>query len=184
MDDADCPMASEDEKAEWTCKPGSVAARMRAARRPFLYGADCSTPPAAYPEVVSGRTSPKTRCACAHASCFLFGLAPGGVYLAEPVTRPAGELLPHRFTLTADGRTIGGGLLSAALALALRPVGVTDHPVLRSPDFPPVATQTRDRRPSSPLRTSIIQIILSYCTLSSLMDKIPMHDTCAWLDTL
>ncbi len=30
----------------------------------------------------------------------LFGLAPDGVYLAGPVTRPAGELLPHRFTLT------------------------------------------------------------------------------------
>ncbi len=31
----------------------------------------------------------------------LFGLAPGGVYRARPVTRPAGELLPHRFTLTS-----------------------------------------------------------------------------------
>ena len=31
----------------------------------------------------------------------LFGLAPDGVYRARPVTRPAGELLPHRFTLTA-----------------------------------------------------------------------------------
>ncbi len=31
----------------------------------------------------------------------LFGLAPGGVCLARLVTRPAGELLPHRFTLTA-----------------------------------------------------------------------------------
>jgi len=30
----------------------------------------------------------------------LLGLAPGGVYRAEPVTRPAGALLPHRFTLT------------------------------------------------------------------------------------
>ena len=31
----------------------------------------------------------------------LFGLAPDGVCRARPVTRPAGELLPHRFTLTA-----------------------------------------------------------------------------------
>ena len=30
----------------------------------------------------------------------LLGLAPGGVYLAATVTRRAGELLPHRFTLT------------------------------------------------------------------------------------
>ena len=33
--------------------------------------------------------------------CFLFDLAPGGVCLARLVTQPAGELLPHRFTLTA-----------------------------------------------------------------------------------
>jgi len=31
----------------------------------------------------------------------LFGLAPGGVYRASPVTRGTGALLPHRFTLTA-----------------------------------------------------------------------------------
>ena len=31
----------------------------------------------------------------------LFGLAPDGVCRARPVTRPAGELLPRRFTLTA-----------------------------------------------------------------------------------
>ncbi len=29
-----------------------------------------------------------------------FGLAPGGVYLAAAITRGAGALLPHRFTLT------------------------------------------------------------------------------------
>ncbi len=29
-----------------------------------------------------------------------FNLAPGGVYRAAPVTRGAGALLPHRFTLT------------------------------------------------------------------------------------
>src|SRR6516164_2705596 len=35
----------------------------------------------------------------------LFGLAPGGVCRARPVARPAGELLPHRFTLTAVDRS-------------------------------------------------------------------------------
>ncbi len=43
----------------------------------------------------------------------LFGLAPGGVCLADAVTRAAGELLPHRFTLTAPpprGAKKGGGL--------------------------------------------------------------------------
>ena len=33
--------------------------------------------------------------------CSLFDLAPGGVCLARLVAQPAGELLPHRFTLTA-----------------------------------------------------------------------------------
>jgi len=32
----------------------------------------------------------------------LFGLAPGGVYIAFPVTRKTGALLPHRFTLTGE----------------------------------------------------------------------------------
>ena len=36
------------------------------------------------------------------ADSFLFGLAPDGVYQARPVTRPAGELLPHLFTLTSS----------------------------------------------------------------------------------
>ena len=35
-----------------------------------------------------------------HSSTSLFGLAPGGVYPASPVTRRTGALLPHRFTLT------------------------------------------------------------------------------------
>ena len=48
---------------------------------------------------------PETACRCRQMSGLLilrdslFGLAPRGVYLAAPVTRHAGELLPHRFTL-------------------------------------------------------------------------------------
>jgi hypothetical protein len=34
----------------------------------------------------------------------LFGLAPGGVYQASPVTRGTGELLPRHFTLTPPPR--------------------------------------------------------------------------------
>ena len=69
----------------------------------------------------------------------LFDLAPGGVYQAKPVSRPAGALLPHRFTLASwdPGGSPIGGLLSVALSLSLRTVGVTHHRVLRSPDFPP-----------------------------------------------
>ena len=96
--------------------------------------------------------------------CSLFGLASGGVYQARRVAPPAGALLPHRFTLTGGGCRLSadsyrpkvgdcslfwptaesrrptapsGGLLSVALSLISRPVGVTHHPVLRRPDFPP-----------------------------------------------
>ncbi len=37
--------------------------------------------------------------------CFLFNLSPSGVYLAGLVTQSAGELLPHRFTLTRRAET-------------------------------------------------------------------------------
>jgi len=47
----------------------------------------------------------------------LFGLAPRGVYLAAPVARRAGELLPHPFTHHPPKRA---GLLSVALVVASR----------------------------------------------------------------
>ena len=50
-----------------------------------------------------------------HLSAPLFGLAPGGVYLAIPITWDTGELLPHRFTLTLIAQ---GGMLSVALSLS------------------------------------------------------------------
>ncbi len=67
---------------------------------------------------------------------FLFGLAPGGVYLATDCYQPRGALLPHHFTLT---RRLSGGMLSVALAVGSRPPGVTWRPALWSPDFPPSA---------------------------------------------
>ena len=42
------------------------------------------------------------------------------------------------------------GLLSVALSLASRPVGVTHHPALQRPDFPPA--RKASRRPPGPLR--------------------------------
>jgi hypothetical protein len=52
--------------------------------------------------------------------------------------QPRGALLPHHFTLTPkpDGPA-RGGILSVALSVGSRPPGVTWHPALRSPDFPP-----------------------------------------------
>lgn len=38
----------------------------------------------------------------------LLGLAPGGVYTAITITRDAGGLLHHLFTLTPFGRSRGG----------------------------------------------------------------------------
>gem|GEM_PF-2116012 len=66
----------------------------------------------------------------------LFGLAPGGVYPASPITRRTGALLPHPFTLTPYPK-VRGGLLSVALAFALPRLHVMEHPALRCSDFPP-----------------------------------------------
>ena len=96
----------------------------------------------------------------------LFELAPGGACPAAGHPAVARELLPHVFTLTCvpspeSDETIGG-VVSAALSLGSPRVGVTDLPVLRSPDFPPVNGVSREgasgnrrsvhRRPSSRLR--------------------------------
>ena len=69
---------------------------------------------------------------------FLFGLAPGGVYLAAACYQLRGALLPHHFTLTfpfTNEQT--GGIFSVALSVGSRPPGITWHPALWSPDFPP-----------------------------------------------
>ena len=89
--------------SERTCKPGSVPSRQRVRCRGGaaislgrrLLGASSSLP-----ECGGGPDRPARSCP----RSTLFGLAPGGVCLARLVTQPAGELLPHRFTLTADGR--------------------------------------------------------------------------------
>src|SRR5512147_1298610 len=46
-----------------------------------------------------------------------------------------GALLPHHFTLTGTGGA--GGIFSVALSVGSRLPGVTWHPALWSPDFPP-----------------------------------------------
>ena len=62
----------------------------RTAGWPSICDERCRSPVATYPGVVERATRP------------LLGLAPDGVCLAAPVTRHAGELLPHRFTLTGE----------------------------------------------------------------------------------
>jgi len=53
-----------------------------------------------------------------------------------------GALLPHPFTLTGSSKRTGG-LLSVALSVGSNPPGVTWHPALRSPDFPPAERLSR-----------------------------------------
>ena len=100
--------------------------------RPSIWDDGCPPPQAAYPGISDGPPS----------SIPLFGLAPGGVYRASPVTRAAGALLPHRFTLTPIHR---GGLFSVALSRGSPLVDVIHHPALWSPDFPPAADAARGR---------------------------------------
>ena len=71
----------------------------------------------------------------------LFGFAPDGACLARTVTRPAGELLPHPFTLTATG---------AAVCSLLRLPGVTPagrYPASR-PVEPGLSSRRLNRRPA------------------------------------
>ena len=89
------------------------------------------------------------------ASRCLLGLAGGGVYPADAVTRVRGALLPHLFTLTPDTprqaspldgtapssqsetRRVRGGMFSVALSRGSRRVAVSNHRALPSSDFPP-----------------------------------------------
>ncbi len=72
---------------------------------PFLWDAGYPAPQATYPGVGTGRADPRGASLVSETpTAPLFGLAPGGVCRARPVTRPAGELLPHRFTLTARAK--------------------------------------------------------------------------------
>lgn len=68
-----------------------------------------------------------------HAIGFLFGLAPGGVY---PATRVATRAVRSYRTISPLPRK-RGGIFSVALSVGSRLPGITWHPVLRSPDFPP-----------------------------------------------
>ncbi len=88
----------------------------------------------------------------------LFGLAPGGVCRAVPVTRTAVRSYRTVSPLPACvlAQAHFGGLLSVALSVGLRPPGVTWRPALWSPDFPhrtaPATTGQRMRAARLPSR--------------------------------
>ncbi len=106
--------------------------------------------------VASGLQRPTRRAwTRAVASPSLFGLSPGGVCPAGPVTsaavrsyRTVSPLPPAEACF--DGV---GGLFSVALSLASRPVAVSNHPGPWSPDFPPRARGPR--RPPGPLTPAL-----------------------------
>ncbi len=70
---------------------------------------------------------------------YLFGLAPGGVYRATPVTRRAVSSYLTVSPLPVSRRTGSiGGLFSVALSVALQRPAVSRRPALWSSDFPPL----------------------------------------------
>jgi hypothetical protein len=71
----------------------------------------------------------KPACTVETAQLPLFGLAPGGVYRAAPVTSCAVRSYRTLSPLPAKA----GGLLSVALSLGSPPPGVTRHPVSMEP---------------------------------------------------
>ncbi len=87
------------EANELACKPDSVIPKDR---RPSIWDAHRCAPRCDLPADI-GRAARQHRHSCRNRGCPL-GLAPGGVYQAIGVTVDAGELLPHRFTLTRTPR--------------------------------------------------------------------------------
>jgi hypothetical protein len=95
----------------------------------------------------------------------LLDLAPGGVYLAAPVTRNAGGLLHRRFTLTesSDWPTLGG-FISVALSRGSPRVAVSNHPALWSPDFPRLSSRKCwERRRGRPVGSSAAAAMVRAC---------------------
>src|SRR5437660_552779 len=108
---------------------------------------------------MTGRTSPAP----------LFGLAPGGVCRASLSPGCWWALTPPFHPYLDEGRVASrisvhsplathlGGILSVALSLSLRTVGVTHHRVLWSPDFPLPGPSWYALRASTPFRAATVQ---------------------------
>ncbi len=83
---------------ELACTPGSVK---RAEARVAVIHLGLPSPAGSSGLPADSGEQPSNVCAGHDRSRDPLDLAPGGVYQAAPVTRGAGGLLPHRFTLTA-----------------------------------------------------------------------------------
>ncbi len=100
----------------------------------------------------------------------LFGLAPDGVYHALSVT---GKAVSSYLAISPLPEvSASGGIFSVALSLGSSPVAVSDHPALRSPDFPP-ADKFR-RRSSNILPPNALLYFFYFSFNTSLnVDSIP-----------
>src|ERR1700758_4763149 len=86
---------------ELSCKPDPVPRRRGVSNGGGAATIHLDTPsPGASSGLPAGSGEQPSNACAAALSCGLLGLASGGVCQATPVTRNAGALLPHRFTLT------------------------------------------------------------------------------------
>ena len=72
-----------------------------------------------------------------HRTASLFGLAPSGVCPATAVASSAVRSYRTISPLPVISEELTGGIFSVALSVGFHPPGVTWHPALWSPDFPP-----------------------------------------------
>src|SRR4029077_16065651 len=137
----------------WPCgeckpadKPGSVLDRAADEGRSYIWDAGYPAPRAAHLRHAK-RATPERRSARS-----LFGLAPGGVYLAGRSPGRRWALTPpfHR----CPGR-VRGCVFSVALSFGSPRLGVTQRPALRSPDFPRTAC-ARDRLAGLPAESILL----------------------------
>lgn len=89
-----------------------------------------------------------------HLMSLLFGLAPGGVCLADrspgrwcALTAP---FHPYSRACSTAAERLTSGLISVALSLGSPPLGITQHPALWSSDFPRAQSRVGDLRSRPP----------------------------------
>ena len=121
-------------------------------------------PAAGYPDAGDGHSSrsavtgalkqPTRKHGRAVLNASLFGLAPGGVYLASGVTVGSGELLPHPFTLTPLRRSFGWRTSLCGTFPGVTPAGRYPAPCPVEPGLSslPLRQRLGGRRPSGLLR--------------------------------